>query len=69
MPKPVHHTIPLIGVRCMDMIAEGKLKKEELEDFGKIVFGDSLARENDEEIILSVGGMHVEDVAWATVVY
>ena len=28
------------------------------------------ARQNDDEIILmSVGGMPVEDVAWATVVY
>ncbi|WP_369922315.1 tyramine oxidase subunit B [Marinomonas polaris] len=70
VPKPAHCVIPLVGVRCMDMIAEGKLTHDDIEDLGKIVSGDSPARENDEEIIiLSVGGMPVEDVAWATVVY
>ncbi|GAB2602067.1 tyramine oxidase subunit B [Nitrincola alkalisediminis] len=70
VPKPAHKYIPLIGVRCMDMIAEGKITLDELEDLGKIVAGDAPARRNNEEIIiLSVGGMPVEDVAWATVVY
>jgi ornithine cyclodeaminase/alanine dehydrogenase-like protein (mu-crystallin family) len=70
VPKPAHHTIPLVGVRCMDMIAEGKLTYNDIEDLGKIIAGDSPARQNDTEIIiLSVGGMPVEDVAWATVVY
>ncbi|MCB5160988.1 tyramine oxidase subunit B [Marinomonas algarum] len=70
VPKPAHHVIPLVGVRCMDMVAEGKLSKASLEDLGKIVAGEAPARQNDEEIIiLSVGGMPVEDVAWATVVY
>ncbi|MBR7890036.1 ornithine cyclodeaminase [Marinomonas sp. A79] len=70
VPKPAHHVIPLVGVRCMDMVAEGSLSKESLEDLGKIVAGEAPGRQNDEEIIiLSVGGMPVEDVAWATVVY
>ncbi|MBO6278334.1 MAG: ornithine cyclodeaminase, partial [Pseudomonas sp.] len=52
------------------MIAEGKLSPEQLEDIGKIVAGDAPGRQNDEEIIImSVGGMPVEDVAWGTVVY
>jgi ornithine cyclodeaminase len=46
------------------------MSKGELEDLGAIVCGDSPARQNDEEIIImSVGGMPVEDVAWATKVY
>ncbi|MCY1441419.1 Alanine dehydrogenase [compost metagenome] len=54
----------------MDMLAEGKLTSEELEDIGKIIAGDAPGRKNDEEIIImSVGGMPVEDVAWGTVVY
>lgn len=70
VPKPAHHTIPLIGVKFMDLVAEGKMQHEELEDLGKIVSKEAPARLNDEEIILmSVGGMPVEDVAWATVVY
>ncbi|MFT4021289.1 MAG: tyramine oxidase subunit B [Acinetobacter sp.] len=70
VPKPAHHTIPLIGVRFMDMVAEGKMQHDELEDLGKIVSGEAPARLNDEEIIImSVGGMPVEDVAWGTVIY
>jgi len=70
VPKPAHNVIPLVGMRCMDMIDEAKLTHDELEDLGKIVSGGAPGRQNDEEIIiLSVGGMPVEDVAWATVVY
>ncbi|SBS29335.1 Alanine dehydrogenase [Marinomonas spartinae] len=70
VPKPAHNYIPLPGVRFMDMIEEGKLTLEELEDIGKITAGEAPGRLNDEEIIImSVGGMPVEDVAWATVVY
>lgn len=70
VPKPAHNTIPLVGVRFMDMIAEGKLTADALEDLGEIIAGDAPARTNDDEIILmSVGGMPVEDVAWATVIY
>lgn len=70
LPKPAHNHIPIIGVHFMDMIAEGKMAREELEDIGKIVSGAAPGRLNDDEIILmSVGGMPVEDVAWATVVY
>ncbi|WP_437883979.1 tyramine oxidase subunit B [Pseudomonas sp. LRF_L74] len=70
LPKPAHNCVPLVGVRFMDMIAEGKLHAEQVEDIGKIIAGDAPGRLNDEEIILmSVGGMPVEDVAWGTVVY
>ncbi|MGE4409780.1 MAG: ornithine cyclodeaminase [Sphingomonadales bacterium] len=70
LPKPAHVNVPIIGVKFMDMIAEGKMAKEELEDIGKIVAGEAPGRTNDEEIIImSVGGMPVEDVAWGTVVY
>ena len=70
VPKPAHNNIPLIGMRFMDMIADGLMKHEELEDLGAIISGDTPARKNDDEIIiLSVGGMPVEDVAWATKIY
>lgn len=70
LPKPAHNHVPLVGVRFMDMIAEGTLPAEQLEDIGKIVAGVAPGRLNDEEIIImSVGGMPVEDVAWGTVVY
>lgn len=70
MPKPAHNHIPIIGVYFLDMVHEGKLSKSDLEDIGKIVSGEAPGRQNDEEIILmSVGGMPVEDVAWGTMVY
>ncbi|WP_444462322.1 tyramine oxidase subunit B [Rhodobacter capsulatus] len=70
VPKPAHNTIPVIGVKFMDMIAEGKLSHDDLEDLGAIVAGDAPGRRNDQEIIImSVGGMPVEDVAWGTVLY
>lgn len=70
LPKPAHHVVPIVGVKFMDMIADGRMAKEDLEDLGKIVAGEAPGRTNDEEIIImSVGGMPVEDVAWGTVVY
>jgi len=70
VPKPAHNVIPLVGMRFMDMIADGLMSEDELEDLGAIVAGDTPARQNDEEIIImSVGGMPVEDVAWATRIY
>ncbi|WP_043199776.1 tyramine oxidase subunit B [Pseudomonas putida] len=70
LPKPAHNHVPLVGVRFMDMIAEGTLAADQVEDIGKIISGDAPGRLHDDEIILmSVGGMPVEDVAWGTVVY
>ncbi|WP_249977885.1 tyramine oxidase subunit B [Vreelandella olivaria] len=69
-PKPAHRYIPIIGCRFMDMIDEGLIIKEQLEDLGAIAAGDAPGRKNDDEIIvLSVGGLPTEDVAWATKVY
>lgn len=70
VPKPAHQHIPLIGVRFMDMIAEGKMSYEQLEDISQVIVGLAAGRNDDDEIIImSVGGMPVEDVAWATVIY
>ncbi len=69
-PKPVHRFIPAVGVRFMDLVDEGRIARRQLEDLGTIVAGKSPGRNNDNEIIiLSVGGMAVEDVAWGTVIY
>jgi N-[(2S)-2-amino-2-carboxyethyl]-L-glutamate dehydrogenase len=70
LPKPAHVHVPVIGVRFLDMIHEGKMSRDALEDLGDICAGAAPGRQNDEEIIiLSVGGMPVEDVAWGTVIY
>ncbi|PRD43663.1 ornithine cyclodeaminase [Phyllobacterium phragmitis] len=70
LPKPAHVYVPILGVKFMDMIAEGAMNRDQLEDIGKIIAGDAPGRQHDDEIIImSVGGMPVEDVAWGTVVY
>lgn len=70
LPAPRHNHVPAVGVRYFDLVEEGRLTRDALEDLGAIVSGDTPARRNDDEIIiLSVGGMAVEDVAWGTMVY
>ncbi|MDC7240456.1 MAG: tyramine oxidase subunit B [Spirochaetales bacterium] len=70
MPYPAYHTIPIPAVRCMDMIHEGVLKEEDIDDLGDIITGKIPARRNENEVIIySVGGMPIEDVAWGTIVY
>jgi ornithine cyclodeaminase len=70
MPAPVHRFIPAVGVRWFDLARDGRIVRDSLEDLGRIVSGDAPGRQNDDEIImLSVGGMAVEDVAWGTHVY
>ncbi|MEL0635710.1 MULTISPECIES: tyramine oxidase subunit B [Marinomonas] len=69
-PKPSHMYIPIIGCRFLDMVEEGLMSKDSLEDLGAIAAGAAPGRLNDEEIIiLSVGGLPTEDVAWATKIY
>ena len=70
LPRPAHNIIPLAGVQWLDLVEQGNLELDGLEDLGAIVSGSSPGRRNEEEIIiLSVGGMPVEDVAWGTRVY
>ena len=58
------------GNRWWDMAEEGSLPKEKLVNIGDIAAGRAPGRENDEQIFCySIGGMPVEDVAWATTVY
>lgn len=69
-PKPVHKLVPVVGMRFLDLVDEGRVAREALEDLGKIVAGEAPGRTTDDEIIImSVGGMPVEDVAWGTTVY
>lgn len=69
-PKPVHAIIPAVGVQFLDLVDEGRIDPATLEDLGAIVAGATPGRRDEDEIILlSVGGMAVEDVAWGTIVY
>lgn len=54
----------------MDLIKEGCMTKDRIDDIGDILIGKAPVHRNEKEIIVySIGGMPVEDVAWGTVVY
>ena len=70
MPYPAYNIIPIPAVNCMDLINVGKMKKDDIDDLGDIIIGKKPACKKEGEIvILSVGGMPIEDVAWGTIVY
>lgn len=70
MDFPAYNSIPIPAVHCMDLIKEGKLSKDKIDDLGDVLIGKTpVHRKDDEIIIYSVGGMPVEDVAWGTIVY
>ncbi|QOX63702.1 ornithine cyclodeaminase [Anoxybacterium hadale] len=70
MGFPAYNSIPIPAVRCMDLMAEGRMQKNQLDDLGDILTGKVPAHRNKDEIIIySVGGMPIEDIAWGTIVY
>lgn len=70
MKPDAYNTVPIPAVRVMDLIAEGKMSKDRVDDLGDILMGNiPVHRKKDEIIIYSIGGMPVEDVAWGTIVY
>nr|WP_277925329.1 tyramine oxidase subunit B [Sediminivirga luteola] len=69
-PYPTHPEVGIIGTKFTDLIAEGTMDRTQMEDIGAIITGEAPGRKDDEEIVVfSVGGMPVEDVAWATTLY
>lgn len=70
MPYPAYEIIPIPAVNCMDLIAKGKMTKDQVDDLGDVIIGKVPVRRNEDEIVIySVGGMPIEDVAWGTIVY
>lgn len=58
------------GNRWYDMYMAGKLTRDRLVNIGDIASGKAPGRQNDEQIFCySIGGMPVEDVAWAHDLY
>ncbi len=69
-PYPTFETIYIPACHAMDLIHEGKMTKDDIDDLGDIIVGNTPAvRNEDDKIIYSIGGMPIEDVAWGTVVY
>ena len=70
LPEPAHETVGIWGIHLVDRVRDGRMTPAQFEDVGEIIRGITPGRTNDDEIfIYSVGGMPVEDVAWATKVY
>lgn len=70
MKPDAYNTIPIPAVKVMDLVAEGKMMPEQIDDLGDVLLGNiPVHRKDDEVVIYSVGGMPVEDVAWGTIVY
>ncbi|MEE3313390.1 MAG: tyramine oxidase subunit B [Treponema sp.] len=64
------NTIPIPAVYVEDLISDGKMSRDQLDDLGDVLTGKApVHRKDDEIVIYSVGGMPVEDVAWGTIVY
>lgn len=65
-----YNTIPIPGVKAMDLVAAGKLDEKKIVDLPDILMGKAPVHEDPDEItVYSVGGMPIEDVAWGTIVY
>ncbi len=65
--KPYFDHLNLIGMRFEEMVEEGTIPENSLVEFSDIVAGQSPARRDDAEIsVFSIGGIAVEDIAWAT---
>lgn len=67
---PAYHVVPIPAVHCMDLIHEGKMQANDIDDLGDMLIGKVPVHRNPDEItIYSIGGMPVEDVAWGTICY
>ena len=61
---------PPLTTVAQPLVEMGRLERSAVEELGDVVAGRTPGRTSDDEIVLlSVGGMPVEDVAWATTVY
>ncbi len=70
-PFPTQKNVStLLGMGFYDAVCEKKIDRAQIADMGGILLGVQSGRENEEQIIVyAVGGMPVEDVAWAYDVY
>lgn len=70
MKPKAYNTVPIPAVHVEDLIEEGKMKPEQIDDLGDVLLGNiPVHRKEGEIVVYSVGGMPTEDVAWGTVVY
>lgn len=67
---PTYACVPMPAMNCLDLITEGKMTSDRMDDLGDVILGNVPVHRNENEIVIySVGGMPIEDVAWGTVCY
>lgn len=60
-------TTGIIGTRFVDLIHDDKLPRDRVTNLGDVPLGRAPGRTSEDQIIVfSVGGMPIEDIAWAT---
>lgn len=66
-PLPTQKNVStLLGMGFFDAVSEGKIRREQITDIGEVICGQKKGRDTDDQIILyAVGGLPIEDVAWA----
>lgn len=69
-PAPHHAYVGLIGTYFVDLIESGELTHADIVDLGTVATERHPGRTKDDQIvILSVGGLPTEDIAWGAHVY
>lgn len=70
-PLPTQKNVStLLGMGFFDAVSEGKISRDMITELGEVICGEKPARDNDDQIVLyAVGGMPIEDVAWANECY
>lgn len=70
-PLPTQKNVStLLGMGYYDAVTEGKINREMITELGEVISGEKKARDDKKQIILyAVGGMPIEDVAWANDCY
>ncbi len=69
-PYPTWELIGLAGCQMWDLVTDGKLDPTTVTDLADLVLGRAARTPAPDQVrILGVGGMPIEDVAWASRVY
>ena len=65
-----YETVGIIGNKFLSLEKNGAIPEGTVVDVADIINGEVVGRRSDDDIVIySVGGMPVEDVAWATTLY
>jgi ornithine cyclodeaminase len=66
VPRPWYDHLNLIGMRFQEMLDSGEMTPEDRVELGDIVAGKAPGHQEGVISVLAIGGIAVEDVAWAT---